>query len=181
MRSVEVHYDEQGRIVSVVDVGEVEGIRAGIAPLPEHRAVRVTIDPEYERLSLLELHTRFRLDLDRDSPRLVPVTAPGRDFVPSLKGVQPRYEALVTASAGGTLDLKRLAELDLDRVPDPEGLFRVLIDRDEASRLVEAGFEVRLLNVVPRAPLDPGLLVDDDAARSWLEEEVRGVERDGDA
>jgi hypothetical protein len=73
--------------------------------------------------------------------------------------------------------LDAVADLDLDRVPDPDGGVRVLITADEAARLVEAGYEVHLLRALPVAPLDRSLVVDDQSDRAWLEEQIRGIER----
>jgi hypothetical protein len=74
--------------------------------------------------------------------------------------------------------LDAVADLDLDRVPDPEGGVRVLITADEAARLVEAGYEVHLLGALPVEPLDRALVADDERDRAWLEERVRGIERE---
>ena len=60
----------------------------------------------------------------------------------------------------------RVADLDLDRVPDPTGDVRLLIDADELALLLEEGYEVRLHRTVRPEPLVPGLLPqpDGDAA-----------------
>jgi hypothetical protein len=73
--------------------------------------------------------------------------------------------------------LEGVADLDLDRVPDPEGGVRVLVTTDEAARLVERGYEVHLLRALPVAPLDRELVMDDDSVTAWLEDQVRGIER----
>jgi hypothetical protein len=90
-----------------------------------------------------------------------------------------RYEVILRAKAADRMDLRRVADLDLDRVPDPGGEVRLLVDMEEAARLVESGFEVTLVAAAPAGPLDPSLVMDDDAARAWLEERLRGVEREG--
>ena len=90
-----------------------------------------------------------------------------------------RYEVILRPGASGSMDMRRVAALDLDRVPDPEGGVRLLVDMEEAARLVESGFEVTLLQAVPAAPLDPALVMDDETARTSLEERFRGVERRG--
>lgn len=82
-----------------------------------------------------------------------------------------RYEATVhtdelsltvqDASAG-------IDRLDLDRVPDPAGGVRVLVDSDDISRLVAQGFEVRLQRAVPVQPLDPALIAADADVDAWL-------------
>lgn len=73
--------------------------------------------------------------------------------------------------------LEAVNDFDLDRVPDPEGGMRVLVTVEEAARLAERGYEVRLLQPLPVRPLDPSLVADDDAVRTWLEERVEGIER----
>ncbi|MCI3930515.1 hypothetical protein [Streptomyces sp. AN091965] len=78
-------------------------------------------------------------------------------------------------------DLRGVAGLDLDRIPDPEGAVRVLVTVEECRRLVESGYEVHLHATVPVRPL-PGELVErDDAVRAWLEERLRGIRRAGGA
>ena len=88
-----------------------------------------------------------------------------------------RFEATVHrgAAAGDEVTLTQVDDLDLDRIPDPEGGVRLLVDLDEVTRLVEAGFEVRLQRALPRRPLDPALLADDDTTRAWLAERIRPI------
>jgi hypothetical protein len=83
-----------------------------------------------------------------------------------------RFEATLH-SRPGIAEVTRVDDLDLDRVPDPEGGARVLVDVAECVRLLEAGYEVRLQRVVPVRPFDAGLLADDEEARSWIEQRVR--------
>jgi hypothetical protein len=90
-----------------------------------------------------------------------------------------RYEVILRAGASGSMDMRSVADLNMDRVPDPEGGVRLLVDIEEAARLVESGFEVTLVAAAPAGPLDPALVMDDEAARAWLEERFRGVERGG--
>lgn len=73
--------------------------------------------------------------------------------------------------------LARVADLDLDRVPDPRGEVRLLIDVEELARLLDEGFEVRLLRTVRAEPLSPDLVVGDEEAVRWLEERVEGIPR----
>lgn len=83
-----------------------------------------------------------------------------------------RFEATVHVLTDDA-DLKRVADLDVDRVPDPEGGVRVLVDPDECARLIDGGFEVRLQRAVPVRPLDPSLVAGDDDVRAWFAERVR--------
>jgi len=61
-----------------------------------------------------------------------------------------------------------ISELDLDRVPDPAGGIRLLVDPTDISRLVAQGYEVRLQRAVPVQPLDPALIAADADVDSWL-------------
>jgi hypothetical protein len=91
-----------------------------------------------------------------------------------------RFEAKVLAGPR-RLSLQRVADFDLDRIPDPDGEVRVLIGSEEAQELVAQGYEVLLLRSQPVQPLDPQRVSDDDGVRSWLEEQTRGIERQEDA
>jgi hypothetical protein len=90
-----------------------------------------------------------------------------------------RYEVILRAGASRSMDMRSVADLDVDRVPDPEGGVRLLVDMEEAARLVENGFEVTLVQAAPAGPLDPALIMDDEAARAWLQERLPGIERGG--
>jgi hypothetical protein len=88
-----------------------------------------------------------------------------------------RFEATVHPG-DADVPLGRVADLDLDRVPDPQGGVRVLVTTDEIVALLERGYEVRLHRVVRAEPLRSELRVDDDAAIAWLEERVQGIPRE---
>jgi hypothetical protein len=104
----------------------------------------------------------------------------GRASDPGPDGPSVRFEA--TVHRGERLvSLDAVADLDLDRVPDPEGAVRVLISAEDAQRLVAQGFEVRLVNALEVKPLDAGLVLDDDTADAWFDEQTKGVERQGDS
>jgi hypothetical protein len=89
-----------------------------------------------------------------------------------------RYEATLHPGSAGGLDESRIAYLDLDRVPDPKGRFRVLIDPEQVQALVNTGVEVRLHRVAPVQPLHPRLVVEDAEAREWLDRRLEGIEHD---
>lgn len=86
-----------------------------------------------------------------------------------------RFEATVHRGGGDAPDLARVADMDLDRVADPDGGLRLLLDLDECARLVDAGFEVRLHRSLAVQPLDPGLITDDESVRAWFDERTRWV------
>jgi hypothetical protein len=89
-----------------------------------------------------------------------------------------RFEATVHPREDTGVELAMVADLDLDRVPDPEGGVRVLVNMEEVAHLVEQGFEVRLERPVPVRPLDPGMVASDEDVRAWFEERVRPTGRE---
>lgn len=87
-----------------------------------------------------------------------------------------RFEATVhpgEAGLGFAAMTERVADLDVDRIPDPGGEVRLLVDADECVRLLEQGFEVRLRRSVPVRPLDPGLVASDDEVQTWFDTRIR--------
>jgi hypothetical protein len=87
-----------------------------------------------------------------------------------------RFEATVHPGDRAK-DLERVADLDLDRIPDPDGQVRLLLTVDDSVRLLEDGYEVRLHRVLPVRPLEQELVESDEAARAWLEERMKGLDR----
>lgn len=95
------------------------------------------------------------------------------DRTPRAEEGRPvRFEATLHPRPG-IAAVGRVDDLDVDRVPDPEGGARVLVDVAECVRLLEAGYEVRLQRAVPVKPFDARLLTGDEEARSWIEQRVR--------
>ncbi|WP_030680048.1 hypothetical protein [Streptomyces sp. NRRL B-1347] len=91
-----------------------------------------------------------------------------------------RFDATVHPGAANR-DLRGVADLDLDRIPDPEGAVRVLVTADDCRRLLESGYEVHLHAPVPVRPLPGELVEQDEAVRAWLEERLQGSRRAGGA
>ena len=89
-----------------------------------------------------------------------------------------RFEAIVHPGEA-EVALDRVADLDLDRVPDREGGVRVIIDAHDAVRLLERGYEVRLVRPHHVMPLDSSLIADEGHALAWLEEQVKDIRREG--
>ena len=89
--------------------------------------------------------------------------------------IQIRFEAELPRQKDG--EAYRFDDLGIDRIPGPEGTFRVLISAEDAMRLLERGIEVRLLKAHKVEPLDPKLIMTDEAAKAFLEEQTRGVRR----
>ncbi|MBJ3809306.1 hypothetical protein [Streptomyces flavofungini] len=109
----------------------------------------------------------------------------GRAQQPPSRGTGGRNPAVrfdATVHPGATnRDLHGVADLDLDRIPDPEGAVRVLVTADECRRLLESGYEVHLHAPVPVRPLASDLVEQDDAVRAWLDERIQGIQRAGGA
>jgi len=102
------------------------------------------------------------------------------------KSPEPRQEPATTvrfeASLGPAPRTKAIAAasvLGLDRLPDAQGKVRLLITADDARRLLDQGFEVHLKAAVPVAPLAKDRVMSDAQARNWLEEQVKGLPRQG--
>ena len=96
---------------------------------------------------------------------------------PPRAGAALRFEATVHPGETGPA-LEGVGDLDLDRVPDPEGRVRLLISAEDAAQLLMRGYEVLLVKALPLQPLDPALVLDDDSARAWLEEQTKAIERE---
>jgi hypothetical protein len=92
-------------------------------------------------------------------------------------GEGPRFEATVHPGAMDVA-LESVADLDLDRVPDPQLGVRLLVTTDELVALLERGFEVRLHGLAHVEPLRPELRFRDDEAIAWLEGRVQGIPRE---
>ena len=95
--------------------------------------------------------------------------------------VDPRRELRFEATlhpGDADVALESVADLDLDRVPDPQRGVRVLVTTEDIVALLERGFEVRLLRLARLEPLRPELRVQDDEAIAWLEERVQGIRRE---
>jgi hypothetical protein len=73
------------------------------------------------------------------------------------------------------VNIDSISGLGIDRVPDPKGVIRALLDPDDLARLLELGFEVRLQHAHPRRPLDRKLIADDESVRRSVREQLRGL------
>jgi hypothetical protein len=71
-------------------------------------------------------------------------------------------------------------ELNVDRVPDAFGRIRALVTVEDLVRLLDQGFEVRLYRAYPLEPLDPALIMSDEAHKSWLEKRVTALKANPD-
>jgi hypothetical protein len=106
---------------------------------------------------------------------------------PSERGAQPSFESPAirfdaTVHPGVTNhNLRAVADLDLDRMPDPEDEVRLLVTPEDCRRLLESGYEVHLRALVPVRPVPAELVETDESVMAWLEERVQGIERAGGA
>lgn len=89
-----------------------------------------------------------------------------------------RFEATLGPTAHHKAELAA-AELDLDRLPDAHGKVKLLLTSDDARRLLERGYEVHLTAAIPVAPLDRKLVMTNQEAKRWLEQQVKGIPKKG--
>jgi hypothetical protein len=101
-----------------------------------------------------------------------PEQAPRTRFEATVRPAA-RPGEVVTAAARADV-AGRVADLDLDRVPDAGGEVRVLLDLADVGRLAEQGLEVHVERALPVQPLDPALVTDDADVQAWLAARVRG-------
>jgi hypothetical protein len=92
---------------------------------------------------------------------------------------------LSTAGPGGVrleATLRPLASSDpaavrgLDVLPSIDGLLHVLLSPTDLVDVVSAGWEATVFAIHPIAPLDPALVMDDDAAQAWIDERLAIIE-----
>jgi hypothetical protein len=102
---------------------------------------------------------------------------PGKGMPDPRKAL--RFEATVHPG-DADVPLEGVADLDLDRVPDPQGGVRLLVTTDEIVALLDRGYEVRLHRLVRLEPLSPELRIDNDEAIAWLEKRIQGIPREED-
>ncbi len=92
------------------------------------------------------------------------------------EGPAVRYSA-VLPDTERSKSIALVSELALDRLPDRNGRIHVLISADEANCLLEQGIAVKLLAVIPIAPLEKSLVMTDVQAQHSLERRVKGIPR----
>ena len=87
----------------------------------------------------------------------------------------PKVRFSATIHARGNVDPNSIEKLNLDRVPDPQGLIRALVTAADCVRLVNQGFEVRLHQAYPVQPINPALIETDDSFKRWLDKKVETI------
>ena len=70
---IEIHYDRDGRILSVVDAAGHGKISAGVAPMGGAHTMVAALTREQKEMSLLAFHAGHRVDVRGESPTLVAV------------------------------------------------------------------------------------------------------------
>lgn len=88
-----------------------------------------------------------------------------------------RYVVLLDPSrqVDGEVDL---ADLDLDRLPDREGVMSFLVDAGELEDLRGRNVVLEVAEELPVRGLDPDLVYGDEGALADLERRLEGVERE---
>ena len=99
-----------------------------------------------------------------------------------LKRVSGPTDIRFEATLGPTPYRKALAmaaEMDLDRLPDVAGRVRLLLTPDDARRLLAMGVPVHLDKAHPLRPLPREQVMSDEQAQSWLDNQLKGLPRQG--
>ena len=69
---VTVYHDQTGRVASIVEVKtDPKAPPAGIQPIPECQSFEIDLTGELAKVSLIELHTGYRVDRSARTSRLV--------------------------------------------------------------------------------------------------------------
>lgn len=92
---------------------------------------------------------------------------------------EARQEVLIDPSQQ-VIDEVDLADMDLDRVPDREGMMRFLVSPAQLEGLRSRRVVLDVGAEVPVRGLDPDLIYSDEAAAADLERRLEGIERDED-
>jgi kynurenine formamidase len=73
MKKVPVHYDEDGQILSTVEVTDVGANLPGVSIIPEknHKVSEIELTDDLAKTSLLDIHTKFKADVKQSKPTLV--------------------------------------------------------------------------------------------------------------
>ena len=87
----------------------------------------------------------------------------------------PKVRFSATIHPRGKVDPNSIEKLNIDRVPDPQGLIRALVTAADCVRLVNQGFEVRLHQAYPVQPVNPALIETDDSFKRWLDKKVETI------
>ena len=88
-----------------------------------------------------------------------------------------RYEVQVDPSRQVSEDID-LTDLDLDRVPDQEGVMRFLVSSDQLEDLRRRNIVLEVGAELPVKALDPDLVYSDEEASADLERRLEGIERE---
>ena len=101
-----------------------------------------------------------------------------------VQQTRPQYpEALTKVRFSATIHAPAKAhsnwmdEVQVDRIPDPEGQVRALVTEADLVRLLNEGYEVHLHSAYPVQPLDPKLIESDDSFQRWLDQQIRKIKR----
>lgn len=88
-----------------------------------------------------------------------------------------RYEVQVDPSRQVSEDID-LTDMDLDRVPDHEGVMRFIVSADQLEDLRRRNVVLEVGAELPVQALDAGLVYSDEEASSDLERRLEGIERE---
>lgn len=109
---------------------------------------------------------------------------PSRQRPPgNLKSQYPEFPPKVrfsaTIHAPANANPNWMDQVQVDRVPDPQGQVRALLTEADLVRLLDQGYEIRLYQAYPVQPLDPKLIESEDSFQRWLDQRIRKIKRPG--
>lgn len=93
-----------------------------------------------------------------------------RDPAPTM-----RFDATIHTRKKSDPDA--INRINIDRVPDSDGLVRGLLTAADCVRLLDQGFEVRLHQAHAVKPLDPKLIETNESVERWLDEKLNKLRR----
>ena len=129
-------------------------------------------------------HTRRSDDYMKPVRKQSKKAKPSRQPPPgNLKSQYPEFPPKVrfsaTIHAPASASPNWMDQVQVDRVPDPQGQVRALLTEADLVRLLDQGYEIRLYQAYPVQPLDPKLIESEDSFQRWLDQQIRKIKRPG--
>jgi len=69
-KRVEIHYDQTGQILGIIDLEPQNGVTAGVFAMKDAKSIIVELAPAQRKLSLLALHAGHYVDVRNGPPHL---------------------------------------------------------------------------------------------------------------
>ena len=69
-KRVEIHYDQSGQIVGIIDLEPQNGVSAGVFAMQNAKSIILELTPAQRKLPLTALHAGHYVDVRNGPPRL---------------------------------------------------------------------------------------------------------------